>query len=251
VEVRCHLGPLLGADATAPLVDQVAPDAPDPRAANQPQPANGDERREQHRSSRGEAVAVGQEDGHRAEDQQAPDGDARNGAAAADHHVHRRAAAPILTAARPQDGEADGAKRHWPGECLAEPEAGDEEDDDDPDQDQGGAQRLRQGGPEYALRDRIRGRFGRLQRRQEPGQQVDDDPEAERHGEQDEGDPHRGRLDPQVMSDSGRHAADHAVAPAALQPRARGAVHGGARARNADLCHRRMFAHARRPDDRG
>ena len=77
VEVRGHLSPLLGPHPRVALLDQLARDAPYPWPTDQRQPADRHERRQQRAAHRAERRVGGQEDDHRAHDQEAANRQAR------------------------------------------------------------------------------------------------------------------------------------------------------------------------------
>ena len=72
-----------------------------------------------------------------------------------------------------------------------------------------------------------------LERGEQPGQDVDDEPEAGGEGADDERDPHDARLHAEVVADAAGHAGDPSVAAAALE--------AGSPLTGVDLGHGRMF----------
>ncbi|MDQ3688884.1 MAG: hypothetical protein M3406_02395 [Chloroflexota bacterium] len=168
-------------------------------------------------------VFAARNDGHAGQDEHRADRDARQRHFAAHDRLERRAKAgqcpapaPLIGAASPEDGEADGRQYHRPPEITPEPEAGDPEEDDQSGHDEPDPQGLATGRhPDRSCRC-LRCRC-LLEGCEEPREQVDDDPEAERDREADEARPHDVRLHAQVVADAAGDSRDHAVRSAPLE----------------------------------
>ena len=254
VEVRRHLGARLGPDAAAALLDQLAAHAPDPRAGDQGGSADGHDHRQQHVAGRRAATCW--QPGRRpcrrgSAASRSPAAAARPARVTTESsgvpRLEQRPAPAVASGSRPQDGEADGGQHDRPARARPRTRG-----------------RRRAGGsrrptgirptpttwPPRRRADPSRGRGSRrlrrcLQGRQEPGQQVHDEPEAERR--------RRGRRRRPAPCSARRPGGARcrrprrrsAVGPAALEPRAR-AGRDSRSAPGLTCAMAGMFPHARR-----
>ena len=75
MQVRGHLGPLVGTDALAPLLHERRPQPPEPRAEHQPEPTEDHRHREEALAEGAERTLRGQERAHSGDDERAADDD--------------------------------------------------------------------------------------------------------------------------------------------------------------------------------
>ena len=229
--MRGHLRTLLGSDAAAPLVDELTAHAPDPRPGQQRRAAERNDHRQKHVAQTLDRRPGAEEDSHSCQDQHRTDREPRGGQRCP--QGLEVPPAPFAVTARPEDRETDGTEHHWPREVPLEPEAGEPEERKDPDDDEadrdGPARRRQPDPPRWRLDPVSQG----LEWGEQPGQDVDDEPEAGGEGADNERDPHDARLHAKVVADPTGDAGDPSVAAAALE--------AGSPLTGVDLGHGRMF----------
>ncbi len=131
MEVGRHFRPLLGPDALAPLLGQVAAHAQPPRTGHHSQPGHDAGGGEEALAEGGEGVGRGQERTHAAHHQghayhhpgqrRPPALDFDRGRDASDHPLQR---GPVVGARlAPDDGQADAGQEHRPHHRVAEPQS--------------------------------------------------------------------------------------------------------------------------------
>ena len=204
MHARRHVGPLVGPDALAALVHEVAGEAQPPRAEDQEQPGDDGRRGEHALADGGEVHVGGKEQPHAPGDEQ----DSQAGP--------RLPARPLDLA--PDDHQPDRSEHRRPHDAVAHPEPGVAQEEQTAQEDE--PERAQPahvpdapstvGGEEAGELDRVLALLGYRQ----PAEPVEHDPDPAAEGEDDERDPDDDGVDAQPVGEARGDARHHPATPA-------------------------------------